>query len=157
MNTRREQRSDEGRRKMRESCNTCSSQKIRCGKERPICSRCVAKNVECSYSYSKRTGRRAAMRRVSTDTISAAAAPRSRDNDQSRKSMTPSLTPPMTGMMVDGADTFPFEDLESATANGLQASDGQAQDADTHTCSDLFWLARGAALTSVTVSVLTRG
>ncbi|MCJ1333578.1 hypothetical protein MMC10_010278 [Thelotrema lepadinum] len=63
-------------------------------------------------------------------------------------SMTPSLTPPMTGMMVDGADTFSFEDLENTTTNGFQASDGQAQDADTNMCSDPFWPARGATPTS---------
>ena len=52
----------------------------------------------------------------------------------------------MTGM-IDGADTFSFEDLENITTNRFQASDGQAQDADTNLYSDLFWPARGAAPT----------
>ena len=147
MTTRREQKHNEVRRKIRESCNTCSSQKIRCGKQRPICSRCAARGIECNYSYSQRTGRRAAMRPLSTETISAAASP-GRDNDHSRQSMTPSLTPPATGIVVDGTGTFSFEDLENTTTNEFQASDEQAEDTDANTCSDLFWLARGAAPTS---------
>ena len=54
----------------------------------------------------------------------------------------------MTGMMVDGADTFSFEDLENTTTNGFQATDKQVQDADTNMRSDPFWLTRGAAPTS---------
>lgn len=151
MNTRREQNTDKVRRKIRESCNTCSSQKIRCGKQRPICSRCAARGIECNYSYSQRTGRRAAMRPLSTETISTAAS-RSRENGHPQKSismsMTPSLTPPTTGIMMDGVDTFSFEDLENITTNGFHASDGQAQDADTNISSDPFWLAGDAAPTS---------
>lgn len=52
-------RDSEHRQKIRESCNSCSAQKIRCGKQRPSCARCTAKSIECNYSYSQRTGRRA--------------------------------------------------------------------------------------------------
>lgn len=44
--------------KLRQSCNRCSTQKIRCSKERPTCARCAAKNLPCNYSLSQRTGRR---------------------------------------------------------------------------------------------------
>ncbi|KAF2172666.1 hypothetical protein M409DRAFT_49215 [Zasmidium cellare ATCC 36951] len=43
--------------KIRDSCNSCSSQKIRCTKERPACARCVSKGLDCAYSISMRTGR----------------------------------------------------------------------------------------------------
>ncbi|KXH56900.1 zinc finger transcription factor [Colletotrichum nymphaeae SA-01] len=46
------------RRKVRKSCNACSSQKIRCGKQRPKCQRCETKSLECAYSMSMRTGER---------------------------------------------------------------------------------------------------
>ncbi|EXF84090.1 zinc finger transcription factor [Colletotrichum fioriniae PJ7] len=46
------------RRKVRKSCNACSSQKIRCGKQRPKCQRCETKGLECAYSMSMRTGER---------------------------------------------------------------------------------------------------
>lgn len=46
-------------RQVRNSCNACSSQKIRCSKERPQCHRCVDKGLECEYSMSRRTGERA--------------------------------------------------------------------------------------------------
>ncbi|KAH8730331.1 malamycin response protein 1 [Phaeosphaeriaceae sp. PMI808] len=50
--------SNEHRRKIRDSCNNCSAQKIRCGKQRPSCARCASKKLQCNYSYSQRTGRR---------------------------------------------------------------------------------------------------
>jgi hypothetical protein len=49
---------NEHRRKIRDSCNNCSGQKIRCGKQRPACARCATKKLQCNYSYSQRTGRR---------------------------------------------------------------------------------------------------
>ena len=60
--------------KIRESCNSCSSQKIRCGKERPSCARCISKGIICNYSYSQRTGRRhsSAPSSISTPTTPAA-------------------------------------------------------------------------------------
>ncbi|KAM3419064.1 hypothetical protein BST61_g5019 [Cercospora zeina] len=44
-------------RKFRDSCNACSAQKVRCGKERPRCERCSSKDICCNYSPSLRTGR----------------------------------------------------------------------------------------------------
>lgn len=53
--------------KIRDSCNACSSQKIRCGKQRPKCSRCSLKGLDCEYSYSKRTGQRQPRERNAVD------------------------------------------------------------------------------------------
>ncbi|PSK53770.1 Transcriptional activator protein UGA3 [Elsinoe australis] len=59
-------RDSEHRQKIRESCNSCSAQKIRCGKQRPACARCVTKGIDCNYSFSQRTGRRAPSSSVSS-------------------------------------------------------------------------------------------
>ena len=44
--------------KLRDSCNACAMSKIKCPKERPSCSRCESRNVSCSYSFTKRPGRK---------------------------------------------------------------------------------------------------
>ena len=46
-----------GVRKIRDSCTSCSNQKLRCSKERPACERCVTRGIECNYVVSMRTGR----------------------------------------------------------------------------------------------------
>ncbi|KAI6570518.1 hypothetical protein MCOR09_004714 [Pyricularia oryzae] len=45
-------------RQVRRSCNACSAQKIRCGKQHPTCKRCSVKSLRCEYSMSMRTGER---------------------------------------------------------------------------------------------------
>jgi hypothetical protein len=45
-------------RKIRDSCDGCSSQKIRCTKEKPACKRCASKGLVCEYSVSRRSGKR---------------------------------------------------------------------------------------------------
>ncbi|KAH3957432.1 elsinochrome C biosynthesis regulatory protein elcR-like protein [Parastagonospora nodorum] len=58
---------NEPRRVIRESCNNCSAQKIRCGKQRPACARCVNKKLQCNYSYSQRSGRRSSSMNTQRD------------------------------------------------------------------------------------------
>nr|AIW00663.1 Zinc fingertranscription factor [Shiraia sp. slf14] len=58
---------NEHRRKIRDSCNNCSAQKIRCGKQRPSCARCATKKLQCNYSYSQRTGRRSSSMNTQRD------------------------------------------------------------------------------------------
>lgn len=43
--------------KVHQSCDVCQTSKIRCGKERPACRRCVKHNLDCVYSISRRNGR----------------------------------------------------------------------------------------------------
>ncbi|KAI0440293.1 hypothetical protein F4803DRAFT_480621 [Xylaria telfairii] len=43
---------------LRTACDPCSSAKVRCDKEHPACSRCVQVRLQCSYSQSRRHGRR---------------------------------------------------------------------------------------------------
>ena len=44
--------------KLRESCNTCATSKVRCSKDQPSCVRCLNRNIPCHYSPSRRTGKR---------------------------------------------------------------------------------------------------
>ena len=44
--------------KLRDSCDSCSDAKIKCNREKPVCSRCNVKSLTCCYGPSHRSGRR---------------------------------------------------------------------------------------------------
>ncbi|KAI0103997.1 hypothetical protein GGR51DRAFT_523125 [Nemania sp. FL0031] len=44
-------------RKLKDSCDPCSASKLRCDKQKPICTRCAGLNQLCSYSPARRAGR----------------------------------------------------------------------------------------------------
>lgn len=44
--------------KLRESCDSCLVAKVKCSKDRPLCSRCLQNGSECGYSPSSRAGRK---------------------------------------------------------------------------------------------------
>ena len=116
----RYRRDGDHRRKIRESCNSCSSQKIRCGKQRPSCARCVAKGLECNYSYSQRTGRRAPTRMTRSDSLSIApiAAPATPVASESGSLIgvrSTSMTPMPPVMMHNGGDAFSLGSAQDAT------------------------------------------
>lgn len=43
--------------KLRDSCQTCASSKVKCTKEKPKCSRCAKRGLTCEYLATKRAGR----------------------------------------------------------------------------------------------------
>ena len=43
--------------KLRQSCDGCFLAKVKCSKQRPICTRCLAVGLECRYSPSSRAGK----------------------------------------------------------------------------------------------------
>lgn len=45
--------------KMRDSCTSCATSKVKCSKERPTCARCAQRGDSCKYTASKRNGRNA--------------------------------------------------------------------------------------------------
>lgn len=55
--------------KLRDSCHTCASSKVKCSKDKPICARCAERGISCEYLVTQRTGRKA-RRRSSTATSS---------------------------------------------------------------------------------------
>lgn len=48
--------------KLRDSCVACASSKVRCHRQKPSCSKCVARGIKCEYVRSKRGGRNPAAR-----------------------------------------------------------------------------------------------
>lgn len=44
--------------KLRSSCDSCYSSKVKCSKTRPLCSRCLVCGTDCTYSPSARVGRK---------------------------------------------------------------------------------------------------
>jgi len=134
--------SDRGQ-KIRDSCNSCSSQKTRCSKERPTCARCQAKGLECNYSFSQRTGRRGPSIYGPLATFSVPAPPA---NDQQRsapfnRSTTtfrheqPTLTTAFD-QMFDPNDAFMFDSMDSfQTSDGL----GSAVDSVMEGFPDISW------------------
>ncbi|KAK4464790.1 hypothetical protein QBC42DRAFT_317632 [Cladorrhinum samala] len=44
-------------RKLRSSCNSCGSAKVRCDRQHPQCRRCASNGLECIYELSRRFGR----------------------------------------------------------------------------------------------------
>ena len=43
--------------KLKDTCDVCSASKVKCDKQRPICSRCVKLGYPCFYSLARRKGR----------------------------------------------------------------------------------------------------
>ncbi|KAM3419063.1 hypothetical protein BST61_g5018 [Cercospora zeina] len=93
--------------KIRESCTHCSSQKIRCTKERPACARCVNKGLLCQYNISRRTGTRRPSIRATPepDTLKpmAPTSSASADSIVIHGRLSPSLS---DLAMLDGLDAF---------------------------------------------------
>lgn len=57
--------------KLRDSCVACAASKVRCHRQKPSCSKCVARGIPCKYVRSKRGGRNPAPRSESqVDTAS---------------------------------------------------------------------------------------
>lgn len=54
--------------KLRDSCHTCATSKVKCSKDKPICTRCAERGTSCRYLVTQRTGRRA-RRRSTTDHV----------------------------------------------------------------------------------------
>ncbi|KAJ5698553.1 hypothetical protein N7462_000558 [Penicillium macrosclerotiorum] len=46
------------RHKLRGSCHACALSKVKCSKEKPICSRCTKRGTSCEYLVTKRPGRK---------------------------------------------------------------------------------------------------
>ena len=44
--------------RVRESCDRCLIAKVKCGKEKPLCKRCLTKGLACVYSPCMKTGRK---------------------------------------------------------------------------------------------------
>ncbi|KAK8050753.1 Aflatoxin biosynthesis regulatory protein [Apiospora phragmitis] len=53
--------------KLRSSCDACASSKVKCHKEKPVCSRCMNRGLACEYGTSMRGGRVLRTQDIDTD------------------------------------------------------------------------------------------
>ncbi|KAL8927716.1 MAG: hypothetical protein Q9208_002131 [Pyrenodesmia sp. 3 TL-2023] len=44
--------------KLRDSCESCASSKVKCSRDKPTCRRCAERGTKCLYSIQQRTGRK---------------------------------------------------------------------------------------------------
>ncbi|PHH92985.1 hypothetical protein CDD83_2818 [Cordyceps sp. RAO-2017] len=87
--------------KIRDSCHACALSKVRCPKEKPICSRCEKRSTACEYFVTKRPGRKRHNSQVAynNNTISVGGSALAeedvtdRQSPSSRSSIPPALTP----------------------------------------------------------------
>lgn len=71
--------------KLRLSCDACLAAKVKCAKERPVCSRCLDLDYACVYSKSRRTGKAKAApasRPASTPSTAISSRPRTPPQEQ---------------------------------------------------------------------------
>ncbi|KAH8653266.1 hypothetical protein BGZ60DRAFT_533446 [Tricladium varicosporioides] len=66
-----------GQKRLRESCEPCSAAKVRCSKDKPVCTRCTERDLPCVYLLTRRSGR--PLHKTSNGSKTA-----SRNNDSSR-------------------------------------------------------------------------
>lgn len=52
--------------KLRDSCDACASSKVKCPKDKPVCSRCARRGITCEYVATRRGERRHNRRSVNT-------------------------------------------------------------------------------------------
>ena len=158
----RHQRDGEHRRKIRDSCNTCSSQKIRCGKQRPRCARCLNKGLECNYSFSQRTGRRtpsSATTRSHPSTTEASGAPPTTpamaESDPPVDDTMIPITPPVPSLTMHGEDAFPLDSVPDIITNAIEDADDVFRDFNSGISLDFLW--SPAAENSANCSAPTNG
>ena len=60
------------RKRLKDSCNNCASMKVKCSKDKPSCTRCEDREIECYYSPSQRSGRRVSAAPTSTTNVTPA-------------------------------------------------------------------------------------
>lgn len=78
--------------KLRDSCQACALSKVKCHKEKPVCSRCAKRGIPCDYFITKRPGRK----RNNSHQV---------DNEANDKSNEPPASPGMQGMWNGSANS----------------------------------------------------
>ena len=101
--------------KLRESCDTCLTAKVKCSKDRPVCRRCLGNGAPCFYSPSSRSGKRSNANRNSNGVTKAAETSKPRESRPS----SPKMRPPM-GSIFGAESVFPLErDPNPLDGNGI--------------------------------------
>ena len=97
--------------KLRDSCDACSEAKIKCNKDKPVCSRCKVKGLNCYYGPSNRSGRRSTVA--------------SKASERARKSATPGPepVPAQVAMPVSQPAVTSIEFDSTATLDAVSGAD----------------------------------
>jgi hypothetical protein len=82
--------------RVRQSCDTCQTSKIRCGQERPSCRRCTKYNIECVYSLSRRVGRPRPRKTASSTIVTDQVTDQDRQSPSEAQPRPRSQSPPTT-------------------------------------------------------------
>ncbi|KAI1758539.1 hypothetical protein GGR53DRAFT_529468, partial [Hypoxylon sp. FL1150] len=89
--------------KLRDSCENCATSKLKCGREKPACSRCLKQSKACNYVESKRGGRHGATRSTGMAVPNVTPTVTKRPNTWMG---TPALTPPTVAPSPDSIHHF---------------------------------------------------
>jgi hypothetical protein len=108
--------------KLRASCDTCFIAKIKCSKDRPMCSRCLAFGAECKYSPSSRTGKPKSDSKKSRSSMSKH---RTISEESNVSSSTEYSPPPMNMDTEDPASYFPETEWSTTPASEADPYENQ--------------------------------
>lgn len=99
--------------KLRDSCVACAASKVRCHRQKPSCSKCVARGITCKYVRSKRGGRNPAPRsEPQADKMGSSASSTSEASTSKKgKSSGGTETPPSTGPVVPPQSCLPLSPI----------------------------------------------
>ncbi|KAI9878039.1 MAG: hypothetical protein M1830_002090 [Pleopsidium flavum] len=107
------QQQQQTRKRLKDSCNSCATSKVKCSKDRPSCTRCEDRGSYCYYSPSQRSGRRSAPSSVGAAPASTTITPQNEPlNFESHN------TPPNTTLAGLASDNSHFPDFQTNDFDG---------------------------------------
>ncbi|MCJ1263558.1 hypothetical protein MMC22_003428 [Lobaria immixta] len=104
------------KRRLKDSCNSCAASKVKCSKNKPICTRCEDRGISCQYVPSQRSGRRSTPSTIGASPLSATITPPPEPSHfNSLKSRSGTVTPSSlaleTNLEVQAVDNSEFTNL----------------------------------------------
>ncbi|KAF2258318.1 hypothetical protein CC78DRAFT_621925 [Lojkania enalia] len=108
-----------GTRRLRESCEPCSAAKVRCSKDKPVCTRCTERDLPCVYFATRRSGRPPNKApNGGTNGSKTASVNASRNNNDEAHIPVPAYQPSTDPEVLPGQSCFPtFSPIEPITVN----------------------------------------
>ena len=113
--------------KLKDSCDMCSASKVRCNKEKPICSRCNQLGYPCFYSPARRMGRPHPPRNTSSRSKPRAAV----ESPEGQPTIRPwdESVEPESNASFDDTQMYLEHDIREETISKLQRSENDFNDA----------------------------
>ncbi|KAI0203359.1 hypothetical protein F4808DRAFT_418426 [Astrocystis sublimbata] len=130
---------------LRTACDPCSSAKVRCDKQHPSCDRCMQLSQPCSYSQSRRHGKRL-WRRMVTGTRPGGHAPVTEGPDDSSAVVSSGSGPGPTRTVISSSLIAPSGPLPVAGHEHDLALNYMQQDVDPTSAFPASWLSGDSGL-----------